>query len=521
MSIIVNIQDLGMSYNDWLFRNLSFRISKGDRIGIVANNGAGKSTLIKCLTGHLDPLEGLVVRAKKCDVVAVPQLVPDNLLNCSLNDAVLSAFPDDERVLHEWKADIVFDRFEAPSEMRSRKMRELSGGWQRIALIMRAAITEPDLLILDEPTNHLDLAYVIRLEEWLIEESRDRALVTVSHDRRFLDNCTNKTLFLRPAESLFLDRSFSAARELLEQHDTANMARREKEERELKRLKKSAHSLRQIGVNNYSDTALKKAAMIERRAKTLENATTHVHMEKRRDLQLDSSEIGSKDLIKIEDKMVIAGESIELFNIGRLRIGNGERVALLGKNGSGKTTFLKYIISAINSGEDAESSKIKLSPSLRAYYMSQDLAELRENETLHDTISRYSDSGNSKVTSLLGAAGFPYPMHSSKIAKLSPGEKSRVALLALRAFQPNLFIMDEPTNHLDISGQEQLEAELCNQDTATILISHDREFLDRVPNRYLVIDDHSLWEVSGLDPFVKSMLSGAPVCDFDAKATRL
>src|SRR5262245_28640472 len=196
-----------------LFQDLSFTLADGDRLGLVAGNGAGKSSLLRCLAGLAEPSAGTITTSRGLRVALVAQDVPASLLELPLAEALRRALPPDEREERGWRVDVILDRFASQKEDASlfregdekgkrplfdRPLRQLSGGWQRLALIARAWVAEPDALLLDEPTNHLDLAKIRLLEGWIRDEGAHMPVAIASHDRAFLEGCTNKTLFLRP-----------------------------------------------------------------------------------------------------------------------------------------------------------------------------------------------------------------------------------------------------------------------------------------------------------------------------------
>jgi len=211
----ISLRNVSVLASTPLFQNLNLVIGEGDRLGLVAANGAGKSTLLKCLAGLTEPTHGDIVRSRGLRVALVEQDVPANLLDLSFHDVLHGALPAAERDGQEWRVDMVLDEFETPAGLRRLPMRALSGGWQRLALIARAWITEPDVLLLDEPTNHLDLARLFQLEGWMGRAGHGTSIVVASHDRDFLDAYTTKTLFLRPKESIAFSHPYRRARELL------------------------------------------------------------------------------------------------------------------------------------------------------------------------------------------------------------------------------------------------------------------------------------------------------------------
>ena len=227
----INLRNVGVVAPRPLFQNLSMVIGDPDRIGLIAGNGGGKTTLLKCLAGLMEPTAGEITRSRGMRVGYVEQDVPLNLLDLPLAEAIRRAIPPVERDAQAWRVDVVLDEFDAPPDLHDRPLRALSGGWQRLALLARVWVTEPGALLLDEPTNHLDLAKIQMLEHW-IRGVRAIPMVIASHDRGFLDACTNRTLFLRPGVSRLYSHPYSRARELLAADDAAQEAKLAKESRE-------------------------------------------------------------------------------------------------------------------------------------------------------------------------------------------------------------------------------------------------------------------------------------------------
>src|SRR5262245_7072108 len=180
----ISLRDVGVLSPHTLFQNLTLTIGDADRIGLIAGNGGGKTTLLRCLAGLGDPTAGEIVRSRGLRIGYVEQDVPANLLSLPLAEAIRRALPPAERAATEWRVDVVLDEFGASPDLHDRTLHALSGGWQRLALIARAWVTEPDALLLDEPTNHLDLAKIQMLERWIA--ACCVPMVIASHDRRFL-----------------------------------------------------------------------------------------------------------------------------------------------------------------------------------------------------------------------------------------------------------------------------------------------------------------------------------------------
>jgi ATPase subunit of ABC transporter with duplicated ATPase domains len=479
-----------------LFQDLSFTLADGDRLGLVAGNGAGKSTLLRCLAGLAEPSAGSITTSRGLQVALVPQDVPESLLDLPLAEALRRAIPPGERESLGWRVDLILDRFVAPAELHARPLRQLSGGWQRLALIARAWVAEPDALLLDEPTNHLDLAKIRLLEGWIGEAGASMPMVIASHDRAFLDGCTNRTLFLRPERSRLYAHPYSAARRLLDADDAADAARAERDGREAARLRRSAAERRNIGVNSGSDLALKVSKRLTQRAEAIEESVRPAHREKNAAVRLASSGTHAKVLIGLEDVTVRRPDGAALFRIGKLELKRGERLLLLGENGVGKSLLVRLLRQAVMEGGGAG---IRVSPSVVMGYLDQQMAHLPAGDTPHGFIGGFGQDDR-RTTSLLAGAGFPPDRQRRPIGELSPGERARLGLLALRLTEPNLYLLDEPTNHLDIPGQEQLEAEILAHEASAILVTHDHRFARAIGTRFMAIARGRLTEVDADDP---------------------
>jgi ATPase subunit of ABC transporter with duplicated ATPase domains len=481
-----------------LFRDLSLVVQDGDRVGLIAGNGNGKTSLLRCIAGQAEPSTGEIVRSRGLKVGYVEQDVPPNLRPLTLRAALLDALPAADREAEAWKADVVLDSFETPEEMRDRPVEALSGGWQRLMLIARCWIAEPDALLLDEPTNHLDLGKILLLERWLTTHARGVPTIIASHDRDFLDTVTNRTLFLRPGVSRYFALPFSEARAALAEEDAALATKNERDLKEANKLRKQAAKLTNIGINSGSDLLTVKAKQLKDRAQKIEANVRDGHRERSGQIRLANSGVHAKVLVAIENLTVTTPADVPLFRIDKLHVFQGDRIVLLGPNGAGKSQLVKLIHRALN-GEAVPGMKV--TPSLVLGYTDQDLSQLPTRGSPQEFISTRFRLPDSRVTSLLAAAGFSIEKQGKPIVQLSFGQRARLALLALRLTDPNFYLMDEPTNHVDIAGQEALEAEILEHQATAILVSHDRQFVRNVGTRYLEIDGRRLHEVESPEPF--------------------
>ncbi len=491
---LISLRDLGMVTPGPLFQHLSFNFGPGDRVGVVAANGAGKSTLLRCIAGLTEPDAGSVVLSRGASLGFVEQDVPLHLLGLSLQEVLRRALPAADRAQAAWRVGAVLDEFDAPEALHDRPLAALSGGWQRLALLARVWITRPDALLLDEPTNHLDVEKIALLERWIGGPAAQTPTLVASHDRSFLDACTTHTLFLRPGLSQLYAHRYSQARALLAEHDAAQDRKHAKDAKEVARLRRNAGALRNIGVNSGSDLLQRKSMQLRDRAQQLEATLRPAHADRHGDIRLASSVTHAKVLVAIRNLAVTAPDGQTLFHIAKLDVRQGDRLVLLGRNGVGKSQLIRLLHHAAVEPVPG----VQISPSAVLGYADQGMAHLPDGQTPHRFIAARPGIGDGQATGLLASAGLGVDAQSRPIGRLSPGQKARLGLLALRVAEPNFYLLDEPTNHVDIPGQERLEAELLAQGATCVLVSHDRSFIGAIGTRFLMIEHGEAREVSGL-----------------------
>lgn len=498
----ISFQNVGVIATTPLFQNLNFVIGAGDRVGIIAGNGGGKTTLLKCIAGQAEPTSGEIICSRGLKIGFVEQGIPNALLDHTLREAVRLALPAEERESEGWRADVALDSFETPEALRERSVRALSGGWQRLMLIARIWVNDPDALLLDEPTNHLDLGKMFQLEAWLNLMTRRMPVIIASHDRDFLDTTANRTLFLRPETSHFFALPYSKARAALEEADTAIERKHQTDLKQASKLRKNAAKLSNIGINSGSDLLTVKAKQLKERASKIEDAAQAAHKDRSGEIKLTNRGTHAKVLLAIDDVPVTTPAGEVLFRTGKLHIFQGDRIVLLGRNGAGKSQFVKLLHRAIEQADSAEG--IKVTPSVVLGYVDQDMSQLTGEGTPSDIIGNFR-LGDARARALLATAGFPIEKQSRPLSQLSFGQRSRIGLLVLRLIEPNFYLMDEPTNHVDIPAQEQLEAEILAHKASCILVSHDRRFVRNIGTRYLLIDGKKLREVESPEAFFAQM----------------
>lgn len=501
----ISLRNAGLMATDTLFSNLNFVIGDGDRVGLVAGNGRGKTTLLRAMAGQGELSAGDIVRSRGLTVGYVEQDMPASSMGLTLHEAVLEALAPGDRESDSWRVDVVLDEFETPQDMRHRRLDELSGGWQRIALIARCWVTQPDALLLDEPTNHLDLGKLFQLENWINQAVRNIPVVIASHDRQFLDATTNRTLFLRPDQSHYFAMPYSRARIALAEADEAAEARRDKDLREVSRLRKQAAKLTNIGINSGSDLLTVKSKYLRERAEKIENAVLSVHKERSGEIRLGNSGAQARVMLAIENVEVTSPPGDKLFRIDKLHVFQGDRLVVLGRNGTGKSQLVGLLHRAMSG---VEAPGIRVSPQVVPGYIDQAMSFLPGQETPLGYIAGRFDQGDQRSKSLLAAAGFAVEKQERPIAELSFGQRARLGLLAIRLLEPNFYLLDEPTNHVDIPGQERLEQEILTHGATCILVSHDRSFVRGLASRFLLIEKGRLKEVDSPEAHFASMAAG-------------
>ncbi|QOZ30213.1 ABC-F family ATP-binding cassette domain-containing protein [Bradyrhizobium sp. CCBAU 51753] len=505
---LINIRNLGVTLNAPLFSELNLVVNAGDRIGLVAANGRGKSTLLRCIAGTMEANQGEITRSRGLTIGHVEQDAPSALLEAPFHAAVLAMLASEQRASEAWRVDVALQSLEVPEELWERPLQQLSGGWLRFAMLARTLVTEPDVLLLDEPTNHLDLAKIGRLEAWLTALPREMPVVIASHDRAFLDATTNRTLFLRPERSALFALPYTPARAALDEVDAADERRYARDMKTVRQLRQQAAKLNNLGINSGSDLLLSKTKQLKQRAEKLEETAKPAHLERSAGtIRLANRDTRAKVLIRLDNAAIAAPDGRLLFRTGQQFICKGDRIALLGPNGAGKTRFVTALRQAIEHPETAM-AEIKATESLVLGYCDQALADLTDTDTPMRMLTRRFEVGDQRARGLLAGAGLSIEMQGRPIGRLSGGQKARLGMLVLRLTQPNFYLLDEPTNHLDIEGQEALEAELMEQQASCLLVSHDRQFVREVANRFWVIEGKKLVEADGPEPFFASVGAG-------------
>ena len=473
-----------------LFDSLSFTLKKGDRIGLLGDNGCGKSTLLKVLDGTDSPAAGTVSLAGHCLMARVEQHLPDAILPLTMLDAVLAQLPFAERDSLRWKAETLLAGMGFTPQDMALHSATLSGGQHTRLLLARALIHEPDLLLLDEPSNHLDLPTMLWLEHFL--QTWSGSFVLVSHDRQLLDAVTNGSWILRDKTLHYFALPCTAARQALEAKDETDAQRHKAEQKEIDRVTASAKRLATWGKVYDNEDLARKAKQMEKQVERLKESQTALTAGSPWTLTLRGDALRADRLLEMENLGVPPAPGLPpLFNIETARLKSGDRVAIVGRNGCGKSSLMKLIWRHF-SDEPADSG-LKIHPRVSPGYYDQTLHQLPDDATLLDALEPFAPDPQNRKMALI-SAGFPWARHGQTVSTLSGGERSRLLFVGLTLARYSLLMLDEPTNHLDMEGKEALAHTLQQFEGGVLLVSHDRQLISQSCNRFWLIEDGTLSE---------------------------
>ncbi len=497
-----------------LFRNIDLTINSHDRIGLVGHNGSGKSTLLAILNGSQKPDEGELSRSNGLALETVEQFIDDDLLEESLFAALSMKIPEEERGLSDYRAEKLLAQLGFAETDLNYRVEDLSGGQQNRLMFARAVINEPNLILFDEPTNHLDLKTLLFFEEFL--STIDAAFLLISHDRQFLDGVTGRTLFLRDERLYGFALPFTAAREQLAHQDLAAEAARKSEDKKIDGLKASAKRLALWGKVYDNEKLARKAKSMEKRIEKMQDSRTFVTRGSGLSLTLDVDQARAKQMLRIENQPIHAPTPRPpgpvLFHVDDFLLRPGDRVALLGHNGVGKTTLIKLIVREYQA--ETQTGVVTFNPRFRIGYYDQELDNLDDSRSLTETLRDNCQGSENDYKTALIRSGFPYRDLDKKVAVLSGGEKARLMFLMIKLNQPNLLILDEPTNHIDIQGKEELEEQILGANATVLITSHDRRFVDTIADRFVLIHEGRLREIG--DPTAFYAMDPAPIPNVEA-----
>ena len=473
-----------------LFDSLSFTLKKGDRIGLLGDNGCGKSTLLKVLDGTDTPAAGTVALAGHCLMARVEQHLPDAIFPLTMLDAVLAQLPFAERESLRWKAETLLAGMGFTPQDMALTSATLSGGQHTRLLLARALIGDPDLLLLDEPSNHLDLPTMLWLEQFL--QNWSGSFVLVSHDRQLLDAVTNGSWILRDKMLHYFALPCTAAREALRAKDESDTLRHKAEQKEIDRVTASARRLATWGKVYDNEDLSRKAKQMEKQVERLKESQTELTAGSPWTLTLRGDALRADRLLEMENLGVPPAPGLpDLFHVDIARLKSGDRVAIVGRNGCGKSSLMKLIWR--HYAHEQANAGLKLHPRVSPGYYDQTLNQLPDEATIFDALEPFAPAPQDRKMALI-SAGFPWARHGQQVSTLSGGERSRLLFVGLTLARYSLLMLDEPTNHLDMEGKEALAATLQQFEGGVLLVSHDRQLIAQSCNRFWLIEDGTLSE---------------------------
>ncbi|MEG1421809.1 ABC-F family ATP-binding cassette domain-containing protein [Citrobacter sp.] len=497
-----------------LFDDLTFTLKKGDRIGLIGYNGCGKSTLLKLLDGTISPTSGSIAQAHHCHLARVEQHLPDAILPLTLQEAVLAQLPEHERAGQQWRVESLLAEMGFMPENLHLTAQTLSGGQHTRLLLARALMRNPDLLLLDEPGNHLDLPTLLWLEQFLQRWSG--SFVVVSHDPQLLDAVTHGTWILRDRTLHAFDLPCSAARQALVDRDASDALRHKAEQKEIDRVTASAKRLATWGRVYDNEDLSRKAKQMEKQVLRLKDEQTEVTAGSQWSLTLQGDALRADRLLEMTDLPVSpAPDAATLFSIAGIRIKSGDRVAIVGRNGCGKSSLLKLIWQQYQT--QMSSTSLVLHPRVTLGYYDQSLHQLADDDSLFDALEPFAPQPDVRKMALI-SAGFPWVRHPQRVSTLSGGERSRLLFIGLTLARYSLLMLDEPTNHLDMEGKEALARTLQSFSGGVLLVSHDRQLISQSCNRFWFIDEGELSEWHDLEAINARIQDSA--CELTATKTK-
>ena len=519
---MINLEQVGVHLpQGYLFKDISLQINDGDKIGLVGKNGAGKSTMLKLISGQSQPSEGKMHKPKDCTIgyltqdikIDTTQTVFDYLLNSNVLLKTLNARIEEINLLLVERSDYESDSYMAmldelndlnhefslnegflweekitttlvglgfaENELNN-SLSTFSGGWKMRAELAKILVNSPDVVLLDEPTNHLDIISINWLENYL--KVYPGSVIVISHDRLFLDNVTKRTLEIAKGKILDFACAYSKYKLLRAEEIERLVGAKKQQEKDIKHTEELINKFRaKKNKAAFAQSLIKKLEKTE--IIEVENDTV-ANMK----IAFPLSVQPGKWVLEMENMGKSFGDK-NLFKGVNLTVGRGEKIALLGANGTGKSTLLKRVMNDL----DGEGT-VEYGHNVNITYFAQNQAEsLDTSLTVLETVDQTAKGEIRKsLRSVLGAFLFKGEDADKKVSILSGGERTRLALCQLLLSPSNFLILDEPTNHLDIQSKEVLKQALKTYEGTFIVVSHDREFLDGLTNRIWEIEDQQL-----------------------------
>ena len=503
---------------------LTFQVDTGERVGLLGPNGCGKTTMLRILTGAVRPDEGEVVIAPDRRIGLISQ-IPVYPPEYTVEDVLDTAFAPLHRMEEEidrlsqrmsqgesdssllsrydklsaafqsgggYETDInknkVCNGLSIPPAMRERSFDKLSGGEKTRVNLARLILEDTDILLLDEPTNHLDLRATEWLEEYL--EKFKGTVLAVSHDRYFLDKVVRRVVEIQEGKAEFYAGNYSFYAVEKERRYEEKLKQYEKEQAKIQQLEKAAEQLR-IWAYSGNDKIFKRAQSMEKRIERIRQ-TDKPKKDRKMAVRFGEREFRGDEVLSIKDLEKGFGERT-LFSGVNLEVEGGERIALLGDNGVGKSTLIKIIMGE----EEPDAGKLRKGPTVKVGYLPQIVHFDNPERSLVDTMLYDLDCTAQTARNRLASFKFRGEDVFKPVSALSGGEQSRLRLCMLMDSKINLLILDEPTNHLDIQSREWIEEAVEEYEGNLLFVSHDRYFIDRFATRIWMLEKGTITDFKG------------------------
>jgi len=503
---------------------LTFQVDSGERVGLLGPNGCGKTTFLRILTGEVSPDEGDVVIAPDRRVGLISQ-IPVYPEGYTVEDVLDTAFEPLHRLERELselsrrmaegesdsallaRYDRLSNAFQAgggyetdtgknkvcnglsiPGEMRARPFDRLSGGEKTRVNLARLILEDTDILLLDEPTNHLDLRATEWLEEYL--EKFKGTVLAVSHDRYFLDKVVRRVVEIHEGRAEFYSGNYSFYAVEKERRYEEQLRQYEKEQAKIQQLEKAAEQLR-IWAYSGNDKIFKRAQSMEKRIERMRQ-TDKPRKDRKMEVRFGEREFRGDEVLSIKGLEKSFG-SRTLFAGVNLEVEGGERIALLGDNGTGKSTLIKILMGE----ETPDAGKLRKGPTVKVGYLPQIIHFEHPERNLVDTMLYDLDCTAQTARNRLASFKFRGEDVFKPVSALSGGEQSRLRLCMLMDSRINLLILDEPTNHLDIQSREWIEEAVEDYEGNLLFVSHDRYFIDRFATRIWMLENGTITDFKG------------------------
>ncbi len=503
-------------------------VLSGERIALIGPNGCGKTTLFKIISGEENLDKGMASIRKNASIGLLSQIPPKVSDIITVKDLLLKNFEDIfkvEKQLHEYEqklANISPDKlnsiletygklqeqfsnmggyevdekiskicngFKISEEMLTRSFNTLSGGEKTIVNLASLIISNPDILLLDEPTNHLDIETLEWFEQFLL--GYKGTIIISSHDRYFLDKVATKTVLIDKGKSEVYCGNYSYYLKESERRALAEFEEYKNQQKQIEAMKAAVKKLKEWGERGDNPRFFRRAACIERKLEKME-LLDKPDAKKQLPLDFEINGRSGKEVLVVDDLGIVVGDK-ELLDGAEMFLKYGEKVCLMGKNGSGKSTFVK----AIMYGNNICQGEIKIGSNVSIGYIPQEIHFEDENATLLEVARKAFDGTETQLRASLAKFLFYGENVFKKVGKLSGGEKVRLKLFELIQKKANLLILDEPTNHIDIDTKEMLEEALNDYQGTLFFISHDRYFINKLAQRVLNIEDKKIEQYLG------------------------